>query len=209
MAIQDNSPTFSYVKLDGISVTWNNEIFMVKDFATNKKYIYWNADIPNQLNASNTMPNRSTVQHLVLINDNGVSTIVPPTDENFSISFDGNSEQAIKEKIFGLYAKNEEHGEKFIAIEQDIDGIKQIVGETGGSDLSLWERVSKLEQTSDEISISVQENKKEYNDDKEVSQLRENLNSSIIQINSILGIFKSEITECFKDNEVSKEEAEE
>lgn len=209
MAIQDNSPTFSYVKLDGISVTWNNEIFMVKDFATNKKYIYWNADIPNQLNASNTMPNRSTVQHLVLINDNGVSTIVPPTDDNFSISFDGNSEQAIKEKIFGLYAKNEEHGEKFIAIEQDIDGIKQIVGETGGSDLSLWERVSKLEQTSDEISISVQENKKEYNDDKEVSQLRENLNSSIIQINSILGIFKSEITECFKDNEVSKEEAEE
>jgi len=206
MAIQDNSPTFSYVKLDGISVIWNNEIFTVKDFATNKKYIYWNADIPNQLNASNVMPNRSNIQHLVLINDNGVSTIVPPTDESFSISFDGNSEQAIKEKIFGLYAKNEELGEKFVAIEQDIDGIKQIIGETGGSDPAILERVSKLEQKADEISLSVKEVQKEYNDSKEASQLREDLNSSIIKINSIIGIFKSEITEYFKDNEVTSDE---
>lgn len=208
MAIQDNCPTFSYVKIDGISVIWNNEIFMVQDFATNKKYIYWNADIPNQLNASNTMPNRSTVQHLVLINDNGISTIVPPTDENFSISFDGNSEQAIKEKILGLYAKNEEFGEKFVAIEQNIDGIKQIVGESGGSDSTLWEKVSQIEQKSDEISIAVKENKKEYDDNKETSQLREDLNTSIIQINSILGVFKSEITGYFKDNEISQEESE-
>lgn len=208
MAIQDNSPTFSYVKIDGISVIWNNEIFMVQDFATNKKYVYWNADVPHQLNASNTMPNRSTVQHLVLINDNGISTIVPPTDENFSISFDGNSEQAIKEKILGLYAKNEEFGEKFVAIEQNIDGIKQIVGESGGSDSTLWEKVSQIEQKSDEISIAVKENKKEYDDNKETSQLREDLNTSIIQINSILGVFKSEITGYFKDNEIFQEESE-
>lgn len=206
MAIQDNSPTFSYVKLDGISVTWNNEIYTVKDFATNKKYIYWSADIPNQLNASNTMPNRSTTQYLVLINDNGISTLVPMTDDSFSISFDGNSEKAIKEKIFGLYAKNEEFGNKFIALEQDIDGIRQIVGESGGDLSVVWDRISKLEQKSDEISISVQENKKEYNNDKESSGLREDINSSIIKINSTLGIFKSEITDYFKDNELSQEE---
>ena len=49
--------------------------------------------------------------------------------KDFSISFDGNSNQAIKDRIFGLYEKNEYFGEKFVAIEQDIDGIKQIINE--------------------------------------------------------------------------------
>ena len=76
MGISNNSPTMSYIHASGISVVWNNETYMVQDFATNKKYIYWNADLPNQLNASNVMPNRSTKQYLVIVNDNGMATLV-------------------------------------------------------------------------------------------------------------------------------------
>ena len=207
MGISNNSPTMSYIHASGISVVWNNETYMVQDFATNKKYIYWNADLPNQLNASNVMPNRSTKQYLVIVNDNGMATLVPSTSDDFSISFDGNSNQAIKDRIFGLYEKNEQFGNKFVAIEQDIEGIKQIVGNNGEeSDGSLVDRVSKIEQSVEEIDLSVKEVSKKYNDDKETNKLREDLNSSIIKLNSTLGIFKGELTDYFKNNEITSEE---
>ena len=211
MSISNNSPTMSYIHASGISVVWNDETYMVQDFATNKKYIYWNADLPNQLNASNVMPNRSTKQYLVIVNDNGMATLVPSTSDDFSISFDGNSNQAIKDRIFGLYEKNEHFGEKFVAIEQDINGIKQIIGEggvggDGYDDSAVWEKISQIEQTAEEIDLSVKETVKKYNDDKETNKLREDLNSSIIKLNSTLGTFKSELTSYFKNNEITSEE---
>ena len=211
MGVSNNSPTFSYVHFSGVSVVYNDELYMVQDYATNKKYVYYNVDLPNQLNSSNVMPNRSMKQFLVAINDNGMATLVPPTSDDFSISFDGNSTQAIKDRIFGLYEKNEEFGEKFIAIEQDIDGIRQMVGSggTGGSgydDSEVWEKFSQIEQTVDNIDLSVKETVKKYNDDKETNKLREDLNSSIIKINSNLGTFKSEITDYFKNNEITDED---
>lgn len=207
MGISNNAPTMSYIHISGTSVVWNNETYMVQDFATNKRYIYWNADTPHQLNASNVMPNRSTKQYLVIVNDNGMHSLVPSTSDDFSISFEGNSNQAIKDRIFGLYEKNEEFGDKFVAIEQDIDGIKSIVGETEETtDGTLIDRMSKIEQRADEINLSVEEVSKKYNDDKETNELRENLNSSIIKLNSTLGTFKSELTNYFKNNEVSSEE---
>ena len=207
MAIYNNVPTFSYIHATGISVVWNGELYMVQDFSTNLKYVYWNADLPNQLNASNIMPNRSAKQHLVILNDNGVATEVPPTTEDFSINYDGNSVQAIKDRIFGLYEKNDYFGNKFVAIEQDIDGIKQIVGDTGEDSYGgLFDRVSKVEQSVDEIDLSVKDISKKYNDDKETNKLREDLNSSIIKLNSTLGTFKGEITDYFKNNEITSEE---
>ena len=211
MGVSNNSPTFSYVHFSGVSVVYNNELYMVQDYATNKKYIYYNVDLPNQLNSSNVMPNRSLKQFLVAINDNGMATLVPSTSDDFSISFDGNSTQAIKDRIFGLYEKNEQFGEKFVAIEQDINGIKQIVGEggvggEGYDDSAVWEKISQIEQTAEKIDLSVKETTKKYNDDKETNQLRENLNSSIIKMNSNLGTFKSEITTYFKNNEITEEE---
>ena len=207
MGISNNAPTMSYIHISGTSVVWNNETYMVQDFATNKRYIYWNADTPHQLNASNVMPNRSTKQYLVIVNDNGMHSLVPSTSDDFSISFEGNSNQAIKDRIFGLYEKNEEFGDKFVAIEQDIDGIRSIVGETEETtDGTLIDRISNIEQRADEINLSVEEVSKKYNDDKETNELRENLNSSIIKLNSTLGTFKSELTDYFKNNEISSEE---
>ena len=207
MGISNNAPTMSYIHISGTSVVWNNETYMVQDFATNKRYIYWNADTPHQLNASNVMPNRSTKQYLVIVNDNGMHSLVPSTSDDFSISFEGNSNQAIKDRIFGLYEKNEEFGDKFVTIEQNIDGIRSIVGETEETtDGTLIDRMSNIEQRADEINLSVEEVSKKYNDDKEINELRENLNSSVIKLNSALGTFKSELTDYFKNNEISSEE---
>ena len=206
MGLYNNVPTFTYISATGITVTYNKSVYTVQSFYTNKKYIYWDSMNPTVLQASNTMPTRSLSCYLVLINDGGIAQEVPSTNEEFEINYLGDSSEAIKARVHALYENTEEFGDRFVAIEQDIDGIKQIVGSSEGDDLSIINRVSKLEQTVDGIGVSVEDIKKEYNDDKDIQDLRESLNSSIININSILGVFKSEITDYFSDNESSSEE---
>lgn len=208
MGLYNNVPTFTYVSATGITVTYNEEIYTVQSFYTNKKYIYWDRDNATVLQASNTMPTRSFKRHLVLINDNGIVNEVPSTDENFSISYAGDSDEAIKSKIYALYESNKEFGDKFVAIEQDIDGIKQIVGSggSGGSGNEVVDRVSKLEQTAEKIELSVEEVKKTYADDKEMNLLREELNTSIINLNTAIGTLSSEMSEYYKDDKITNEE---
>ena len=207
MGLYNNVPTFTYVSATGITVTYNDKIYTVQSFYTNKKYIYWDSDNGTVLQASNTMPTRSTKTHLVLINDNGIVTAVPSTSENFEISYDGDSDDAIRSRIYALYQKDKELGDKYIAIEQDVDGIKQFIGSSDGEDFrTLVDKVSKIEQTSDDIQLSVSNIKKIYEDDKEMSQLREDLNSAIITLNSDLGTFNSEIQDYYKDDKISNEE---
>ena len=136
MGLHNNVPTFTYISATGITVNYNNKVYTVQSFYTNKKYIYWDSDYKTILQASNTMPISSEKIHLVLINDNGIVTTVPSTSSNFEINYDGDSENAIKSRVYALYEKNKELGDKYVAIEQDVDVIKQIVGSgTGDTDL--------------------------------------------------------------------------
>ena len=112
MGLYNNVPTFTYVSATGITVTYNKEVYTVQSFYTNKKYIYWDADNATILQASNTMPTRSITRYLVIINDNGIATTVPSTSDNFEISYSGDSNEAIKSKIYALYEKNNEFNNK-------------------------------------------------------------------------------------------------
>ena len=204
MSIHNNFPATSWIKLDGISVTKGENVYIVKDFKTNLKYIFWSSDIPDQLTASNVMLSRTSSRFLIAINNKGECILVP--NEEIVVSFDGNSVDAITEHIWGLYEKDEEYGNRFVSVEQDIDGITNTVGQHTEEIGKVNERVTKVDQKADSISLSVKEVEKEYNNDKEARDLRENLNGSIINLNSSLGIFKSEISDYFKDNKMSNEE---
>lgn len=205
MSIHNNFPATSWIKLDGISVTKGENVYIVKDFKTNLKYIYWSLDVPNQLTASNVMLSRTSSRFLVAINNKGECILVP--NEDITISFDGNSVDAITEHIWGLYEKDEEHGDRFVSVEQNVEGITQTVGQHEEELGKVNEYVSKVDQKADSINLSVQNLNREYNDDKKMQELRENVNGSIIDINSTLGIFKSQVTDIFKDNKISEDEA--
>lgn len=207
MGLYNNVPTFTYVSADGITVTYNEEIYTVQSFYTNKKYIYWDYDNATVLQASNTMPTRSFKTHLVLINDNGIAKTVPSTYEGFEISYTGDGNESVKAKIYALQQKDKELGDKYVAIEQDVAGIKQIVGSSGTLDLGgLIDRISKIEQTAENIELKVEENQITYNEDKEATKLREDLNSAIINLNTSISTFNSEISNYYKDNVISNEE---
>ena len=128
MGIHNNFPATSWIKLDGISVTKDKEVYIVKDFKTNLKWIYWSSDTPDQLTASNIMLDRASDRFLVAINNKGECIL--PTNEDITISFDGNGVDAIRDHIWGLHEKNEEYGNRFVSLEQNIEGITQTVGQT-------------------------------------------------------------------------------
>lgn len=200
MAFENNQPTFTYIKWSGVIVTYNQVMYPVQNAYSCMKYIYWESDNPYMFRESNVRLKESEFRYLVAINDKGIYTIIP--QDNILVIFDGENPSLITEHIWGLHETNKETGNKFVAIEQNIEGIKQTVGTTNENLGNLTEKVSQIEQTATEIDLSVKELSREYDDNKALQKLREDVNISIIDINSSLGVFKSKINEYFKDNEI-------
>ncbi|SJX11689.1 Uncharacterised protein [Clostridioides difficile] len=206
--ILDNSPADSWIRITGVIVTYNNTLYQVVDKETNKKYIYWDADNPGTLKVSNVRLPEGNTQFLVVVNDNGKHTEVPTNSSIFNISFDGNSRKNTEEQIWGLYETDEEHNEKFVVIEKDIDGIHQTVLEVQEDASHIKENMSLIDQRAENVNILVKEVTKNFGGSQENITLRENINKSIIKLNADLGTFSSNMSNYFNDNEVTDEEKE-
>ncbi|CZR95566.1 hypothetical protein CDFC105_70051 [Clostridioides difficile] len=207
MPVLDNSPTSSYVRITGVIVHYNDEIYNIAEKYSCMKYIYWNSRNPYQLEESNMIFDNSNGRFLIVTNSNGMHNIVPQ-DENssFSISFDGDSIKSIEKHIYGLYEKDEENDKRFVSIETDITGIETTVGDLKEEDTRIKENITKLELKSDEIDASVKSVRKDFTDNKEINELRENVNKNIIELNAAIGLYSSKITEYFKDDKITNEE---
>jgi hypothetical protein len=205
MSLYNNHPTFSYISATGISVVYNDTMYTVSDFSTEKKFIYWNEETPSVFRSSNTRPDTFIGQYIVLINENGTAVEVPNSD--ISVYFDGNSVQSIMDRIYGIYDVNEGYGNRFVAVETNIDGIKAVIGsEENPEEGTILNRITKAEINIDGVSTEVKKQTQIYNQDKEESQLRDDLNGTIIELNSYLGIFKGEINDYYRDNKISDDE---
>lgn len=204
MAILSNSPTFTYVSYRGMCVTYEGTMYTVQNGYSNKKYLYWEKSSPYQLTESNVKLAETGNRFLVIVNDNGLPTIMP--QEELVITFDGENPDLVAEKIFGIYEKNKEFGNKFTTIEETIEGIKQTVGETENIEGTIVEKISKLEQTSSDISASVSKVDKEFRESESNNELREKLNKSIVELNATLGIFKSSFNAIAKNSQIEEED---
>lgn len=206
--ILDNSPADSWIRITGVIVTYNNVLYQVVDKETNKKYIYWDADNPATLKVSNVRLAEGNTQFLVVVNENGKHTEVPINSSIFDISFDGNSRKNTEEQIWGLYETDEEHNEKFVVIEKDIDGIHQTVLEVQEDASHIKENMSLIDQRAENVNILVKEVTKNFGGSQENITLRENINKAIIKLNTDLGTFSSNLSNYFNDNEITDEEKE-
>ncbi|ENY8630269.1 tail fiber domain-containing protein [Clostridioides difficile] len=206
--ILDNSPADSWIRITGVIVTYNNTLYQVVDKETNKKYIYWDADNPGTLKESNIRLPEGNSQFLVVVNDNGKHTEVPVNSSIFNISFDGNSRKNTEEQIWGLYETDEEHNERFVVVEKDIDGIHQTVLEVQEDASHIKENMSLIDQRAENVNILVKEVTKNFGGSQENIKLRESINNAIIKLNSDLGTFSSNMSNYFNDNEVTIEEKE-
>ena len=121
MGLYNNVPTFTYVSATGITVTYNEEIYTVQSFYTNKKYIYFDTTNPYELVDVNVRFKDDVTKYLIFLNDKGIGTVVPQDD--LALSWNGNNDKLIKDRIFGLYDSVDEHKKKFVSkflLQRDI-----------------------------------------------------------------------------------------
>lgn len=210
MPIYDNSYTNKYIRITGCIVTYNlskangegnsdekeDEIYNVRDCYTIKKYIYWNAKTPNELEFSNNILEKGlgAGRYLIVINDNGTHTeYINNNNPEFKVSFDGDSMNIVEKKVWGLYEKTDEHTEKFANIVSDIDGIRQDVGRVETTSNSIKETVSKFDQKADAIISSVGTTAREFAND----ELRNEAYNELISLATELGLLLSDIKNVY------------
>ena len=200
MALENNSPTFTYCRWTGMQITYNETIYAIIDSYTDDKYIYWNSASPYELKSTNVKKEVIAGEFLIIFNDNGLTTM-PPYDD-IIVDFDGNNPKKVEGSIYAMYESMGTLGDRFSSVESDLDKFETRVGIVE-KDLDKTEnRVSSIEQTSEKIDLEVKKVTKSY----EESALRDSLNKSIIDSNATLGVFKSEMSTYIKNNGISVDE---
>ena len=164
--IQDNSPALGWVRLANGVVSFHNKLYFIPSDCTVKKYIYWNSSTPDRFEFSDTILEENSNRFLVVINDDGQSTICHSKTEYFSISFNSESQAKIEQKIHGVFKEfTDEKGrvnKQFSNIIEKHNEISQTVGEIQESQGSLVQKTTVLEQTADGIRQTIEKNTREY-----------------------------------------------
>lgn len=202
MAITNNMPTFTYVRWTNMMISYDGNKYPIQNSYTDKMYLYWDMTSPYQLFCTDEKQKTTGNFFLVAVNEKGMATQMP--NDNIVITYDGENPDIISEKIFGIYEKNEELGDKFVSIESDVNGLAQTVGTVKEEQSKVKEEVSQLKQTSERVEASVSKVEKEFNDNLETTALRENLNKSIIDLNSSLGVFKSYLSDVTRTSKIEQ-----
>ena len=208
MSILSNTPTLSYIYIKNMVITYNDVPYNILNIYTMKPYIFWDANDPYKLITSNTILEEKVGLYYIIFNDKGNPVMVPQTDLEISFSENGNGD-LITEKIIGFQNSLDVNETRFLTIETDVDHLKTVVGGEGssGDGSSLFEQLSKIEQDVDSINAEVNRIETEYGDNEELRTLREDTNIAILKLQSVLGVFLSDMQEFMKDNKLTDEEA--
>jgi len=75
LVITDNSPSAGYIAWAGLVVTYKSVNYNVNDSNSNKRYIWWDLDNPNDLQESDIMPTMTKDDAIIFINVNGSSRL--------------------------------------------------------------------------------------------------------------------------------------
>ena len=202
MGLLANVPTLSYISWKNMLITYNETTYQIENSHTNKPYIYWNVNNPYLLTTSNIKLEEKTGLFYIIFNDKGTYTVVP--NDDIKINFSENpSRDAITERIVGL---SNETKDQFVAIQIDVEGIKTSVAKCEEDIDRNRVAISTVDQKADEIRLEVQSVEKQYNLDKEAQELRDGFTDAILGLQSVLGLFSSDMNVYMEDNRLTSEE---
>lgn len=204
MSVRENTPTFKYVAVENLVITYNQKPYPIKNMYTNKKYIIWNIDRPNQLEDSNVRPEESLLEYLIVINDNGIPTIL--SHDNLTLSFDAatngfgsNSEfDSIKDQV-------NENTKKYNILIKDVDGITNVIGKTEElKDGSIIYNLNKIKADSESFGVQLEEVKTQVDD--KFKDLKPVILNDLIEYSKSVSEYKLSLTSLKNDVEVTEEE---
>ena len=203
--ILPNTPTLSYIYIQDMLITYKDVVYQIPNSYTNKPYVYWSANTPNELIMSNKILAEEQGRFYLVYNDAGVYTIVPQTEIEISFS-EGVSRDLVTSKLIG-FSGNDINGEDFTTIQADINGLKTTVGKIEEDVNSNKTQISTLTQTTEEISAEVSNIERNYSTSEELQALRNNVNIALLELQGNLGLFNSDVNTFMEDNELSDEES--
>lgn len=202
MAILSNTPTLGYIYIKDMIITYNNIPYQIQNTYTCKPYIYWDYNNPYKLIFSNTIIKAMAGRFYICFNESGNPTLVPQTD--IEITFSENvSRDLISERITSFQGGIEADEERFVTIEQSIEGIKQTVGTIQENAEGNTQAISTLQQTSESIVANVSSLDRKFNEDIEAKEMRDNISKALLSLQSVVGIFSSDMNKYMEDNRLS------
>lgn len=75
--VYDNTPQSGYIQWENLSIGYQGMMYDIADGYTNGTYVWWDFDKPYELQSSNTLPELTEDDVLVLLNKNGTHMTVP------------------------------------------------------------------------------------------------------------------------------------
>ena len=201
----DNNPTFTYVKVKGLTIVYNNNSYPITDIYTNCKYLYWDTSRPNMLIETNIRPTESASIFLICINNDGVHTEIPHDElmYNFNgLGSDGSSLNSNAE-FNALKVQVKDNTTKYSTISNTVDGMSRIIGdETELKDGTIIKNLTTIKANSKSITSRVENFETNYTTDAEVKRASEELSGALISMLVALSTYHSDFSSVARKTEV-------
>ena len=205
--LSHNHPATSYISWFGLVIIDTDETqYIITDGKSCKKYIYWEKENPYILKESDEWIEESTTKKMIYINDFGTGTEVPRNEDDIKLYYNDTGNGSASRLVGEALGKYNELNGKYMIIQEDVNGIKEVLGSETTEGNSIIERLNKVEKTAQGTEEKILEVERDYADDKELEELRNNINVSIINVGEALSYYEEAINEMSKDLEVSNDE---
>ena len=148
MALYNNTPSNTYIYIENLTITYDNQTYPTTNVYTNKKYIYFDLNQPQTLYLSNI---RKKDENLIYIikNINGNGIII--NNELIELIFDNFDKQGLVKKVNEVVSISEKYKLELDSMSEDVETLSD-----------------------------------KYKKDKSFNDIKESLNTSIINYNSLL-----------------------
>ena len=167
MAIENNTPTKSYIYIKDLSIKYDEQLFPINNIYTKDKYIYWKIKDANLLTSSNMLNEENLI--LIIKNVDGVSFIYPT--ELIELLFDGYNNKTISQKIKEVNEDNRQYKKQLEITQESVESLSE-----------------------------------EYKQNLSYDEIKELLNTSIINVNSSIIDIKSILINYLNDEEFTSGE---
>ena len=148
MSLHNNTPNNSYIYIENLTITYDNQTYPISNIYTNKKYVYFNLNNTQTLYLSN-MRKKDEKLIYIIKNLNGNAIII--NNELINLIFDNFDKQGLVKKVNEVATISERYKLELDSMSEDVENLSD-----------------------------------KYKKDKSFNDIKESLNTSIIQYNSLL-----------------------
>ena len=162
MSLYNNTPSNTYIYIENLTITYNNQTYPITNLYTNKKYIYFDLNNTQTLYLSNIRKKEENLIYIIK-NINGNAIII--NNELIDLIFDNFDKKGLIKKVNEVVNVSERYKLELDSMSEDVDSLSD-----------------------------------KYKKDKSFNDIKESLNTSIIEYNSLLIGMNATLTNVLSDS---------